>query len=88
MEYMNHSTEDNIGGLEDETGSFWGDKVEDEQSFALKDIQAGEELFEDYSMYNCHRVAWLAALYDKHCPERHEFELSIARHYEKDAKGS
>jgi hypothetical protein len=85
MEYMNHSTKDNIGGLDDDSHSMWGEKVEDEESFALKEIQCGEEFFEDYSLYNCHRVAWLAELYQKHCPKRHEFELSIARHYKADS---
>jgi hypothetical protein len=81
MEFMNHSTDDNIGHL-DESSDGFATRVEDECQFALRDIKSGEELYEDYSTYNCHRVEWLAELYKEHCPERHEFEQSIARNKE------
>ena len=29
----------------------WSDKPEEEETFALRDIKAGEEIFEDYTVY-------------------------------------
>lgn len=75
MEYVNHAARHaaNIGILE------WTPLMEDNCT-ALRDIEAGEELFEDYSFWSIMQVRkrhWLIDLYKDFCPEHYSFLLEI-----------
>merc|ERR1719316_344893 len=55
--------------------------IEQEASFALRDIAAGEELLEDYASftdYTGRYPEWLQKLLGRYCPERVKFERAVA----------
>lgn len=75
MEYVNHAAGSlsNIGILE------WTPLMEDNCT-ALRDIDVGDELLEDYSFWSIMQVRkrhWLIDLYRDCCPEHYSFLLSI-----------
>lgn len=76
MEYMNHAASPfaNIGlGI-------WPPLRED-HTIALRDIAAGEELFEDYGFWSdggLHPTHWLYPFYLQHCPEHYAFLSGLA----------
>ena len=75
MEYVNHAYGyvSNIGIRE------WTPLMEDNCT-ALRDIEAGEELLEDYSFWSIlhlYRRHWLIDLYRDFCPEHYSFLLEI-----------
>jgi hypothetical protein len=75
MEYMNHARGElaNVGARE------WPPLMED-YCIALRDIEAGEELFEDYTFWSgmaLHDDLWLTELYRKFLPDHYAFLLSI-----------
>lgn len=76
MQYMNHASGEgaNLGGS-------WS-KLEEEHCVALRDIAAGEELFEDYaywSLLGLHPDHWLRKLYIDFCPHHYEFLMQLSR---------
>jgi hypothetical protein len=75
MEYVNHAegAAANIGIRE------WTPLMEDNCT-ALRDIDVGEELLEDYtfwSIMNLHRGHWLIKLYREFCPDHYSFLMKI-----------
>lgn len=44
------------------------------KSVALRDIKAGEEILENYSLYSKKNVEWIEEVYRQYLPERIEFE--------------
>jgi SET domain-containing protein len=75
MQYMNHATSPlaNIGL------STWP-PLQQDHTVALRDIEAGEELFEDYTFWSDGGLSpdhWLHKLYCDHCPEHYAFLLSL-----------
>ena len=79
MQFMNHRPAPGANiGL-----GFWP-KLEEDHTIALRDIAAGEELFEDYGFWSDCGIRpdhWLYALYRDYCPEHLSFltELETAR---------
>lgn len=68
--YTNHSETPNSGGE-------WSAAPEDEFSVAVRDIDAGEEITEDYGVWREFEVApWLVPLFQKYCPDRYAFETA------------
>ena len=65
--YINHSDEPNCGGE-------WADDPKDEVSIAIRDIEEGEEITDDYSVFQDMSCEWLASLFAAHTPERAAFE--------------
>lgn len=77
MQYMNHGEGDvaNVGL------AFWPALHED-HTVALRDIEAGEELREDYGFWADGGLAathWLNPLYRAHCPHHLSFLKSLSR---------
>lgn len=77
MEYVNHATGSaaNIGIME------WTPLMED-HCMALRDIDVGEELLEDYtfwSVLDLRRDHWLVDLYRKAVPDHFDFLMSLER---------
>ena len=79
MQYMNHRPvpDANIGL------GYWPD-LDKDHTIALRDIAAGEELFEDYTFWSDGGLSpdhWLYRLYRKHCPEHLAFlqTLTVSR---------
>jgi SET domain-containing protein len=77
MEYVNHAPAPiaNIGIGE------WTPLMEDNCS-ALRDIDVGEELLEDYtfwSILNLRRKHWLTDLYREFCPDHYFFLVEIGK---------
>lgn len=77
MEYVNHASgsEANIGISE------WT-SLEQDNCTAFRDIEAGEELLEDYTFWSAPHLAslsWLVDLYKEHCPAHYSFLLRIER---------
>jgi hypothetical protein len=75
MQYMNHAATPmaNIGL------STWPPLAND-HTVALRDIEAGEELFEDYTFWANGGLSadhWLYPLYRDHCPEHYDFLCSL-----------
>jgi SET domain-containing protein len=75
MEYMNHAPGDlaNIGARE------WPPLAED-YCLALRDIDPGEELFEDYTFWSGMALRndhWLTELYRRFLPDHYDFLLEI-----------
>lgn len=75
MQYMNHARTPmaNIGL------SFWP-PLEEDHTVALRDIAAGEELFEDYTFWSDGGLSpdhWLYRLYRDHCPQHYDFLYSL-----------
>lgn len=75
MQFVNHAEpgRDNIGIRE------WT-PLEDDNCTALRDIEPGEELLEDYqfwSIFNLPAEHWLRGLYRDFCPHHHDFLLSL-----------
>jgi len=71
MQYMNHAT----GQAANVGLTFWPPLAAD-HTVALRDIAAGEELFEDYTFWADGGLAadhWLYNLYLEHCPEHFAF---------------
>ncbi len=79
MEYVNHAAGQlsNIGITE------WTSLMEDNCT-ALRDIEVGEELLEDYtfwSVLNLRRDHWLVDLYRQFCPEHFSFLAKIEKEH-------
>merc|ERR1712048_75341 len=56
-------------------GGPWNDTPDEEESFALRDIKAGEEIVEDYTVYTGEKnPEWLDNLQKTYCRERWDFE--------------
>ena len=77
MQFVNHAGSDraNIGITE------WTPLMEDNCT-ALRDIEAGEELLEDYTFWSVLELDgdhWLTDLYQDFCPEHYDFLLSLAK---------
>lgn len=75
MEYVNHADRHaaNIGVHK------WPPLMQDNCT-ALRDIEAGEELREDYTFWSIlqlPREHWLPKIYRKHCPAAYDFLLEI-----------
>jgi uncharacterized protein len=75
MEYMNHARGEqaNIGARE------WPPLMDD-HCIALRDIEAGEELFEDYTFWSGMAIRndhWLTDLYIKFLPDHYRFLVGI-----------
>ena len=66
-QYTNHSTSPTCGGD-------WTADPADEYSVTIRDVRAGEELFDDYGVFRETQSPWLKSMFQKHCPERHDFE--------------
>eukprot|EP01044_Picomonas_judraskeda_P005640 COSAG03_NODE_539_length_7083_cov_4.852377_3_plen_184_part_00 len=66
-QFTNHSDEPNCGGE-------WADDPKDEVSIAIRDIEEGEEITDDYSVFQDMSCEWLASLFAAHTPERAAFE--------------
>jgi SET domain-containing protein len=77
MQYMNHAP----GALANAGLTFWP-PVEDDHTVALRDIAAGEELFEDYGFWADSGVArghWLEPFYRAACPGHLAFLRGLER---------
>lgn len=75
MDYVNHADTPfaNIGA------KGWT-PLEEDANYALRDIQPGEEIFEDYSfwtIFNLQPTHWLRRLYFEACPQHYNFLQSI-----------
>jgi uncharacterized protein len=75
MQYMNHAATPmaNIGL------TIWPPLSLD-HTIALRDIEAGEELFEDYTFWADGGLSpdhWLGRLYREHCPAHYDFLYSL-----------
>ena len=75
MQFMNHADERNAN-----VGLTWWPALTDDHIVALRDIEPGEELREDYR--NCLQAGmgrdhWLAPLYRAFCPMHYRFLLSL-----------
>jgi len=66
-QFTNHSTSPTCGGD-------WTADPADEYSVTIRDVRAGEELFDDYGVFRETQSPWLKDMFQKHCPERHDFE--------------
>jgi len=74
MQFMNHSLDANVG-LDG-----WPPRLEDDHTVAMRDIDAGEELCEDYTFCLDGGLAvdhWMRPLYLAHCPEHYAFLLGL-----------
>lgn len=75
MQYMNHAA----GAAANIGLSVWP-PLEEDHTVALRDIAAGEELFEDYGFWADGGLSpdhWLHPLYAAHCPEHLAFLESL-----------
>lgn len=75
MQYMNHAP----GPVANIGLTYWPSLTED-HTIALRDIEAGEELFEDYGFWADSGIEpghWLYALYRDHCPKHLDFLCSL-----------
>eukprot|EP00054_Salpingoeca_dolichothecata_P006084 m.37266 g.37266 ORF g.37266 m.37266 type:complete len:161 (-) comp16201_c0_seq1:157-639(-) len=72
-QYTNHSDEPNLDGTNSRV-------AEEDMSVALRDIQPGEELTEDYRVYEDFTAQWLVNLFKEYVPARYEFETKICGH--------
>ena len=70
---INHSKDENIGNPEES----FSEALDDECEYALRDIKCGEELVENYSLYNDCKYDWLAPLFKRYCRHRYLFMDSI-----------
>lgn len=78
MQYMNHAA----GPVANVGLTFWPPLGED-HTVALRDIAAGEELFEDYRFWADGGLSpdhWLHRLYCEHHPEHYAFLCSLNAH--------
>jgi hypothetical protein len=76
MEYMNHA----FGSMANVGSSSWPERVEEDHTVALRDIEAGEELLEDYTFCLDGGLApdhWMRPLYLAHNPEHYSFLLGL-----------
>ncbi len=76
MQYMNHAP-----GARANVGLTYWPELGLDHTIALRDIEAGEELFEDYGFWvdaGIGEFHWLAPLYREHCPGHIEFLQSLA----------
>lgn len=69
-QFWNHASPANCGGP-------WSDTPEADQTVALRDIQAGEELTDHYGTYHHEKMPWLAVLMADFALDRFIFEASI-----------
>lgn len=75
MQYMNHAA-----GAGANVGLTYWPALTEDHTIALRDIEAGEELFEDYGFWADAGIQpghWLYALYSAHCPEHLTFLSSL-----------
>lgn len=70
--YTNHSDEPNCGGP-------WRDTCEAEASWAIRDINKGEEILDNYGVFHDSKVPWAEKLMAKHASGRHEFESECVK---------
>ena len=71
MQYVNHAD-----GVEANIGILSWTPLEEDHCTALRDIEPGEELFEDYSFWSIcslRRGHWLHSLYRRFCPDHYAF---------------
>ncbi len=82
QEFVNHAAAPNANiGITEWTA------LEEDNCTALRDIEVGEELTEDYRFWSVHGLAkdhWLYKLYADFCPGHLEFLMSL----EKDARAA
>ena len=69
-QFTNHANTPNVGGG-------WFDSACDEVSIACRDIPAGEEIVDDYSVFQDMQSSWLSRLMTDLVPERAAFERSV-----------
>jgi hypothetical protein len=77
MQYMNHGA-----GAHANVGLGYWPSVYEDHTVALRDIEPGEELFEDYGFWadgGLSPTHWLRKLYREHCPEHFAFLISLNR---------
>lgn len=77
MQFMNHGD----GGAANVGLRYWP-SLEDDHVLALRDIEAGEELREDYRMClegGLGLTHWMRPLYLAHCPGHYNFLLGLFR---------
>lgn len=75
MDFMNHG-----GGKAANVGLYYWPRLEDDHVIAFRDIEAGEELREDYGLCLDGGLApdhWLRPLYLAHCPKHYYFLRSL-----------
>jgi hypothetical protein len=65
--FFNHSSDPNITTIKEEGD--WNNK-----SFAIRDIEVGEEITESYVSYKSSDVPWVAKMMTIYCPERAKME--------------
>ena len=54
--------------------------LESDANYATRTIEAGEELFEDYSFWNIFNLPtghWVQRIYREHCPQHYMFMQSL-----------
>lgn len=78
MQYMNHGA-----GARANVGlDYWPERLRDDHLVALRDIEVGEELLEDYTFCLEGGLApdhWMRPLYLKFCPWHYDFLLGLDR---------
>lgn len=75
MHLVNHADGDlaNIGTME------WV-PLDQDNCVALRDIEAGEEILEDYTFWSIFELEpnhWVRRLYRDHCPDHYEFQRAL-----------
>ena len=58
-------------------GGLWSKDPQDEYAEAVKDIKAGEQLLEDYGVFQDFETPGFAQLLKTYCPVRYEFERTV-----------
>lgn len=77
MQFVNHAP-----GARSNVGIREWTPLQQDNCTALRDIEAGEELLEDYnfwSIFNLEPAHWLHAFYQDFCPEHYRFLLRLYR---------
>ncbi len=78
MQFLNHGGDSTANvGL-----NYWPNRLRDDHLIALRDIQPGEELLEDYTFClggGLGQNHWMRPLYLRYCPWHYEFLLSLDR---------
>ena len=58
-------------------GGDWEEEICNEHAVSIKDIKAGDQLLEDYGVFQDFETPGMAELFKMYCQERYEFEKSI-----------